>query len=209
MPSIWISDWAGVRLSTISFFGAMFLLATAVVRWLWNGLARDFPKMPRLTYRRALAAVALWSMLLAVVLTMIAGSRELLTPGAWQKRGVLYEVASQKPPATATDTSPTEVRKEHLRRFQAALLNYATQHEGHFPAADAAAAIEPALWQVPGGFGLRYAYVPGGKTDKSSRVLAYEPEFDGSDRLVFQTNGEIVAITSAELRRRLAEEKQP
>ncbi len=66
-----------------------------VIRWLWNSLARDFSRLPRLSYGKALAAVGLIGSLLAVVLTMIAGARELMTPGAWVKEGLLYKVNAE------------------------------------------------------------------------------------------------------------------
>ena len=84
MPSIDLSDYAVFRIEAISFFVVVLLIAAAVVRWLWNSLAAEFAAAATAHYRRALAAVVLGHAL-AVVLTMIAGSRELLTPGAWQK----------------------------------------------------------------------------------------------------------------------------
>jgi hypothetical protein len=98
MPSPHLSDWAELRFEAISFFVVVLLAVAAAVRWLWNSLAKDFPKLPRLSYRRALAAAMLGGLVLVVVLTMIAGSRELLTPGAWQKQGVLYKVHVEKTP---------------------------------------------------------------------------------------------------------------
>jgi hypothetical protein len=97
MPSIDLSDWAALRIETISFFAVLFLLLAVVLRLTWNALARDFPALPVLTFRRALAAVLVLSLLLAVVLTMIAGARELLTPGAWQKQGQTYRLSEPKP----------------------------------------------------------------------------------------------------------------
>ena len=97
MPSMDLSDWAATRIDTISFFAALFLILAVVLRLLWNFLARDFPALPVLTFKRALAAVLLLSLLLAVVLTMIAGARELLTPGAWQKQGHIYRLSEPKP----------------------------------------------------------------------------------------------------------------
>lgn len=97
MPSIDLSDWAATRVETISFFAAFFFVLVVVLRLLWNFLARDFPALPVLTVKRALAAVVLLSLLLAVVLTMIAGARELLTPGAWQKQGHVYRLSEPKP----------------------------------------------------------------------------------------------------------------
>ena len=97
MPSPHLSDWAALRVETISFFTMLFLILAVAIRLLWNALARDFPALPVLTFKRALAAVLLLSMLLAVVLTMIAGARELLTPGTWQKQGQTHRLSDPKP----------------------------------------------------------------------------------------------------------------
>jgi hypothetical protein len=93
---------AEIRLEAISFFVVLLLISPLAVRWLWNAVARDFPRMPRISYGRSLALVAIWGLLFLVVLTMIAATRELMTPGTWQKQGLLYTLpASQAPPATA------------------------------------------------------------------------------------------------------------
>jgi hypothetical protein len=82
------------RLQAISFFAAGLLLSAAIVRGLWNSLAKDFQRLPRLTYFKALGLVLLWGLLFLLVLTMISGARELMTPGAWEKKGLLYELKS-------------------------------------------------------------------------------------------------------------------
>jgi hypothetical protein len=92
MPHITLTDIVGLRLQTISFFLLIFCLLSWAVKGLWNFLRRDFPRMPRLSYRRALAMVALWGMLFVLILTMISGARELMTPGAWQQDGATYRL---------------------------------------------------------------------------------------------------------------------
>ena len=92
MPSYTLTDVARMRLETISFFTVAFLVFAALVKLLWNCLAADFPKLPRMTYTKALAAVVLWGLLFMLVLTMISGARELLTPGAWEKKGATYQL---------------------------------------------------------------------------------------------------------------------
>jgi hypothetical protein len=79
-----LSDLAQMRLQNISFFLAVLLLSAWLIRWLWNRLARDFTFLPRLGYGKALGLVVLWGLLFVLVLTMISGARELLTPGAWE-----------------------------------------------------------------------------------------------------------------------------
>jgi hypothetical protein len=110
MPNVLTEDLRSVmrlnaephqRLQTISFFLVGLAISTLGVRTLWNVLARDFPRMPRLTYFKALVLVLLWGFAFIVVLTMIAGARELMTPGAWKKNGLTYSVRDSSIPNEA------------------------------------------------------------------------------------------------------------
>lgn len=92
MPSWTVSDLANARIDAISFFLVVLLLLALLVKFLWNYLAKDFQKLPKITYPRALAAVTLWGLLFLLVLTMISGARELMTPGAWEKNGATYKL---------------------------------------------------------------------------------------------------------------------
>jgi len=105
------------RFQTISFFLLVFALCSAVVMFLWNYLQRDFPRLPRLTFGRAAAGVFLWGLLFVIVLTMISGARELMTPRAWEQRGYTYQLVEPSPkplnsvenatqPSSATDELP-------------------------------------------------------------------------------------------------------
>src|SRR6185295_7834862 len=85
MPNVTLTDVASLRLSGISFFLALLLLAAWGFQHLWNYLRRDFSRLPYLSYRMALAFVLLLGLLLNVTLLMIAGTRELMTPGAWER----------------------------------------------------------------------------------------------------------------------------
>ena len=91
MPVITLSDVATLRLSGISFFIGLILLAAWCIRLLWNYLRRDFPRLPLLSYGRALALVLLLGLCFNIVLLMISGARELMTPGAWEKHGITYQ----------------------------------------------------------------------------------------------------------------------
>jgi hypothetical protein len=92
MPTVTLTDVASARLQTISFFLLLLALATFGVMGLWNLLRRDFPRLPRLTFWRSLAVVSLWGFLFVLVLTMISGARELMTPGAWERDGAIYRL---------------------------------------------------------------------------------------------------------------------
>src|SRR5438132_4493547 len=133
MPSITLSDMAELRLQTISFFLVVFLLAAKAVQVLWNRLGRDWAILPRLGYGRAVGLVFLWGMLFVIVLTMISGARELMTPGAWEKVGVTYKLAA-KPDESLAAAAPDAERRAKLLRLREALWAYATTHGGKLPA---------------------------------------------------------------------------
>jgi hypothetical protein len=100
MPSVSLSDAASLRLSGISFFLVLLLLSAVGFRYLWNYVRRDFSQLPYLSYKMALAFVLLLGLLLNVILLMIAGTRELMTPGAWEKSGITYKLTpGATPPA--------------------------------------------------------------------------------------------------------------
>ncbi len=93
MPAPWaLTEHALNRLSTISFFLAIFFVAAFFIRLIWNSLRVSFPRLPVLSYGRALALVFLWGLLFVVVLLMVSAARELMTPGAWERDGALYRV---------------------------------------------------------------------------------------------------------------------
>jgi hypothetical protein len=87
-----VNDTAYERLQAISFFLMAFLICAAAVMLLWNYVRRDFPALPRLSFGRATAGLVLWGLLFVIVLTMISGARELMTPGAWEPDGVVYRL---------------------------------------------------------------------------------------------------------------------
>ena len=93
MPAPFVlTDLAQMRIQTISFFALTFLICAKLIQWLWNGQRGSFPRLPRLSYGKAVSLVFLWGMLFLIVLTMISGARELMTPGAWEHHGVTYRL---------------------------------------------------------------------------------------------------------------------
>ena len=92
MPTMTLTDVAAARADTISFFLVLLLFLALLVKLLWNYLGKDFSRLPKMTYGRALVAVTLWGLLFLLVLTMISGARELMTPGAWEKHGATYKL---------------------------------------------------------------------------------------------------------------------
>jgi hypothetical protein len=203
MPSVTLEDVARLRLQTISFFLMAFLLSALFIMFLWNWLRRDFTSLPHLSYLKALGLTTLWGLLFVLVLTMISGARELMTPGAWEKDGSTYRLkkAPEEPPV---QTGPTERERENkLIRLREALRQYARKNNGKFPADQNVSDVAREHWQTPDPSGVRYLYVAGRKLDEGAAPLAYEPDLFGARRLVLLSNGEIRDMTNADLERAL------
>jgi hypothetical protein len=80
-------------LQAFSFFVVGLFVCAWAVKGLWQVLRKDLAWLPPLSYGRSVSLVLLWGFLFVVVLTMISGARELMTPGAWRKQGWTYRLA--------------------------------------------------------------------------------------------------------------------
>ncbi len=98
MPAITLSDVTRLRFAGISFFAMLLLLVAFGIKYLWNYLRRDFARLPYLDYKKSLSLVILLGLLFNVVLLMISGTRELMTPGAWKKGEFVYQLKSKTEP---------------------------------------------------------------------------------------------------------------
>ena len=87
-----LNELARLRIEAISFFLVVLLVCAGLVKLIWNGLRPEGTRIPRLSYPKALGVVVLWGLLFSVVLAMISGARELMTPGAWEKQGATYKL---------------------------------------------------------------------------------------------------------------------
>jgi hypothetical protein len=192
-----------LRIQAISFFVAVFLLSGWLVKGLGNLARRDFPMLPALSYGRSLALVTLWGLAFVVVLTMISGARELMTPGAWRKQGWTYTLANARPDETM---SRREARQRGLEQLRTALWQHAATHDGKFPEADEPS-IETALWDVPGCPGLKFLAAPDCQAESIGRLFVFEPDAEGDERLVLLTNGFIGTMRTAEIKQSLAERR--
>jgi hypothetical protein len=174
---------AEARLQVVSFFLVGLLLSALAVKLLWNAVARGLPALPRLSFGRALAGVVLWGLVFVLVLTMISGARELMTPGAWKKQGFTYKLADD------ADSPPAALRRRALGELRQALWHFAATHGGRFPSADEATALDAALWEVPETGGLRFRYAAGPKPGDAAPLVT-GPAFDGK-RLVLRADGTV------------------
>ena len=195
-----LTDVAKLRLEDISFFGFLFILACLGIRILWNSLARDFPRLPRLSFLRSVGLTALLGLGSLLVLIMISGARELLTPGAWQRQASHYRL---------NGVGNLELREQSIRDLRAALFQYAQAHGGQFPPHDYVLDIPDKLWQAPDSTGTRYLYIGGLSLGQSNSILACEPQNFGDDRLVLLVNGEIKPVKTADLYKLLGVSEQP
>ena len=101
MPSVLQENWQASmklteltvqRLQAISFFSVGLLICAIAVQFLWNVVAKESNWLPKLTFGKAFVLILLWGSLFVIVLTMISGARELLTPGAWKQEGMIYKL---------------------------------------------------------------------------------------------------------------------
>lgn len=194
-PTLDLTEPATMRFQSISFFLLVLLISAFVFKKLWNVLARDFPKMPVLSYKGALAGAVLWGLLFLFVLTMISGARELLTPGAWKKTGHTYELVDSdieepKPPASLLDE-----RRAKMSDLRTALFMHVASHQGNLPEKQEAASFAEEFWLQPGSLNVKYGYVDGQKTSDPSKPLAFEQAvYEDGQQLVLFVDGSIKAL---------------
>jgi len=199
MNVITLTDIAEARLQSISFFIAVYLLLAWGVKGLWNYLAKDFPRMPKINYRRAVALMLVSGLFLYVILTMISGARELMTPGAWKKRGTGYELSG------GVKMPSKEKRKASLVELKNKLWLYGKAHDGDLPSGifdDSFPADNWVLPDVPG----YYAYLSGREVAGGSKILVYEPSVMGARRFVLLSDGSVEAWSEEKLREVLRNE---
>jgi len=209
MPSasLDLTEIAQLRLQSISFFLLLFLLSAWGLKKLWNMLARDFPKLPVITYKAALAGTFLWGLMFLFVLTMISGARELLTPGAWEKDGRTYRLtdSESQQETQAVAEALLKERRSKLAELRSALFMHVATHDGNYPANVEDASFANEFWLQPGEMNVKYGYVPGEQKSDQVRPLAFEQAVYGDDQqLILFTDGAIKQVSLAEAQEALS-----
>ena len=174
----------------ISFFVFLLIFSSVLFRLAWNSVVKAVPRLPKLGYRQALCASFVFGLMMLLILTMISGIREVLTPEAWHRQGSHYRLNSPSMETT---------RREGLAQLRGALFAYAREHDGKFPPHDFVPEIPEKLWQSPDPSGSHYIYLGGFSTNDIQEFLAYEPAHFGDTRWAMMGSGEIVQIAQREL----------
>lgn len=196
MTVVTLTDVAAARLDALSFFLVTYLVISWVVKLIWNQLAKSFTALPKLKYREALGVVFVTGLLFYVVLTMISGARELLTPGAWEKQGSGYRLRDGE---AATLTK--EERREALLALKEGIWAYAKNSGGKAPTGPFGGEVAAELWNY--GDGGLYALVPGVKPGGGRSIMVYEPSTAGGRRFVLLADGTIEDRAEGDLKREL------
>ena len=194
MPSFTLSDLAEMRVQSISFFLAVLLLGAWGVKGLWNGLRRDFPRLPRLGYRRALMLVALWGLVFMLVLSMISGARELMTPGAWERDGLTYKLAHED-----EQRRLDSLRWSRIAELKVALWEYASSHDGHLPVSISDPELPRRVWESADVTAAPFEYTPGSRVSEGEAIVATEPAIFPPPRLALFSDGTIRQVSEQEL----------
>lgn len=194
MPSaqLILTELGKRRMEELSFFLVGFLLMAAVVRWLWNYVQAGIPSLPRLTYSRTVALLLVWGLAMTVVLTLISGARELMTPAAWEPDGITHRLKSREASKTATTDIPQ--RHAKLDALRKVLWKFSETHDGRFPVGDEVASIPEETWLVQSNGVLKYIYVTGLSAEATEAILVYEPEIYDDSQLVLLTSGRIAKL---------------
>jgi hypothetical protein len=185
-----LRDVVRLRLEEISFFIVLLLACSFAFQLLWNFAFKGFKAIPRLRFRQALCLALLFGLVMLLILTMISGIREVLTPGAWRKQGTSYRL---------NDPSQEPARRRSLEHLRGALFDYARMHDGSFPAHDFVPEISEKLWESPDQLGSHYIYSGGLTTKDAPAILAVEPPNFGDRRFVLLTSGDIQMLSDADI----------
>ena len=193
MRVVVLTDLARFRLQSLSFFLLIILVCAWIVQRIWNYLGWDFPRLPKLSYGKALGVTVLWGLLFVIVLAMISGARELMTPGAWVKQ----------PNGGYTLTDGGVTREQRLEQLKAALWEHADRNDGVFP--DTLSSLSGGPWTVPG-TEAHYVLVKWRTKTFGDSVLAYEPPTQSDRCLVLLCDGRIVERKLTEVVRLVEEQ---
>lgn len=164
-----------------------------MVKFLWNQLAKGIPAIPRIGFGKALCLMLVSGLFMYVILTMISGARELMTPGAWEKEGISYRLSGDG----------EDPRREKILKLKEALWSYAEENDGRYPTGQFDEGLAKSLWKLPDGAGL-YSFLP---VEAPGRILVFEPASAGKDRFVILEDGTIEEWSGKKIEREISEKR--
>ncbi|MDR0609968.1 MAG: hypothetical protein LBG58_07660 [Planctomycetaceae bacterium] len=178
MPTIALSRYGAERLIGISTAIFIVMIVTAIpVMFCWNALVAGSNRFKRLNYAKSLGVVFLGGCFFVLILAMIAGSRELFSPGAWVPNGIVSQTLYNAEMERLAQLKENKEHQLNLTRYEAilklrdALQTFAKEHHDQLPAS-----IEESefgnLWLIPFAAGMSYEYFP--ETDSESSI-SYAP----------------------------------
>ena len=191
MTAYRLSDFYRTRLQDISMFLVVLLICSFLLKFLWNYLAHDFKVLPRIKYRQSLALSVIFGLAMLLILTMISGIREVLTPEAWKRQGSGYRLNAP---------GVEEERRLGLARLRDALHHYASTHDGRFPPHDFVPEIPDTIWETVDYRRSRFVYQPGLTLSNTNSLLAWEPPRFGDKRFGLFVDGGIRVLDAEELK---------
>ena len=185
-----LRDIYRLRFQEISFFLMLLLVCTLVFKLLWNHSAKGFSFLPRIRFLQAFCLCLIFGLATLLILTMISGIREVLTPDAWRRQGSSYRL---------NDPAQEPARVRSLEHLRAALFDYARANAGTFPPHDFGPEIPEKLWESPDQLGTHYLYVGGMTTNNPAAIIAIEPPAFGEARYVLTVGGRIEKLSADEI----------
>jgi len=195
-----LRDIYRLRLEEISFFIVLLFVCSFGLKLVWNYAFKGFNFVPRLKFVQAFCVSLLFGVLMLLILTMISGIREVLTPDAWRHQGTSYRL---------NDTAQEPARRRSIEHLRGALFEYARTHDGRFPAHDFVPDIPEKIWESPDQAGSHYSYSGGLTTNGVDALLAIEPWNFGDRRFVLKVSGDIEMWSTKQIEAKLAEGKRP
>ena len=205
MPQITYSDFGKMRLQTFSFFVIAFLILGYFFQLCWNSIRQQFTNLPKFSYRQSLGMTFLWGLVFVVILTMISGARELMTPGAWEKNGMTYRLAEGKEVDEGVSAGDAHKQKyDSLIPLKAKLFQHASKSNGVFPSEAEFIQWPYEARKIAGKVERNWVYLPGNSMGSTERILVYSPLQNPEElSTALFTDGSIRTLTSEELQKQI------
>ncbi len=202
MPQIRLTDFARLRLEVMSFFLVALLLLAWIFQLLWNAISKDIPSWPKLHFRGAAGILVVTLLLLGLVLSMITGARELMTPRAWKPKGSTFVL--QEHHAGQSKEWLDSACQQRIQNLRDALWEYAANHDRNLPPHRLTDGVPLQTWLTIDPGGARFDYWAGARADEGDRLVVVEPAVFGEERFVLWSSGVISKIPEKEAAEHLA-----